>query len=509
MNVSIRRNLAASYAARGYNIVVGIAMAPIYLSYMGIEAYGLIGLFTMMMGWFQLLDMGLTPTLIRESARFRGGVVGIDSLRSLVRALEIVFGGVAAVASVMMAIFARQIAARWLNVHTLSVDTVSHAVLLMGLGVPLRWMSGLYRGVVSGFERQVFLGVYTIAVTTVRYVGVLGVFLFVGVSPVYFFAFQLVVAAAELVGLALATHLLVQRGPGPRSSFSWRPLRETFGFSLTIAFSAAVFVAVSQTDKLLLSRILPLSAYGAFSIAVVAAGAILSVSTPFEQVLLPRLAKLVAEGDEAGTLGLYFRATQAVCVLVCPAVTVIVLFAGTILRVWTGKPDLDHDAAEILRLYSVGNGFLAIGTFAYYIQYAKGDLTLHFAGQTLMLLLLVPLFAVAAGRFGGVGTGAVWASVNGLYAIAWVPIVHARVLRRVHRKWLGENVLPIVLANAAAGGAIDLLLSPPESRWKAAAFIMLAGVVLLAASVAASSAARHWVMGLLWPAAAGHPKGGI
>src|SRR5262249_22458254 len=156
----------------------------------------------------------------------------------------------------------------------------AHALMLMGLAVPLRWMSGLYRGVINGFERQVWLSGYNSAIATARFVGVLTVFVTLGATPVHFFAYQLAVALIELVGLVLATYRFIGRGEGPRERFSCTPLMGNLAFSLAIAFSATVWVVVMQTDKLLLSRILPLAQFGVFSIAVVAAAVINTANVP-------------------------------------------------------------------------------------------------------------------------------------------------------------------------------------------------------------------------------------
>jgi len=203
---SMKRNVFANYVAQIYVMAIGIVMAPVYLHYMGTEAYGLIGFFTMMTAWFQLLDMGLTPTLVRETARYRGGAIGVDTLRVFLRTLEAIFGAVSIAGAVAMVLFASWIATHWLKVKELPIEQVAQAVMLMGLAVPMRWMSGLYRGVVNGFERQVWLGGYNIIIATARFVGVLAIFATLGATPVHFFAYQLVVALIELSGLAAMTY---------------------------------------------------------------------------------------------------------------------------------------------------------------------------------------------------------------------------------------------------------------------------------------------------------------
>ena len=72
--MSLKRNILANYASQLYVTIIGIVMVPLYIKYMGSEAYGLVGFFSMLQAWFGLLDMGLTPTMSREAARFNGGV---------------------------------------------------------------------------------------------------------------------------------------------------------------------------------------------------------------------------------------------------------------------------------------------------------------------------------------------------------------------------------------------------------------------------------------------------
>ena len=69
---------------------MGLAFIPLYIRFLGIEAYGLIGLFALLQAWLSLLDMGLTPTLGREMARFTGGSRSAESIRDLLRSIEFI-----------------------------------------------------------------------------------------------------------------------------------------------------------------------------------------------------------------------------------------------------------------------------------------------------------------------------------------------------------------------------------------------------------------------------------
>ena len=170
--MSLKKNILASYATQIYVTLVGILILPLYLKYMGAEAYGLVGFFTMLQAWFNLLDMGLTPTVARETARFHGGATDALSYRRLLRALQLIFFAIAMLGGGAMFVFSGLIADRWLNVQTLPLAQVELALQLMAVSVALRWMSGLYRGCISGSERLVWLGGFNAFVATLRFVGV-------------------------------------------------------------------------------------------------------------------------------------------------------------------------------------------------------------------------------------------------------------------------------------------------------------------------------------------------
>ncbi len=393
--MSLKRNILASYATQIYVTLVGILILPMYLKYMGAEAYGLVGFFTMLQAWFNLLDMGLTPTVARETARFRGGATDALSYRRLLRALQLIFFAVALLGGGAMFVFSGHIADGWLKVQTLPLAQVKIALQLMAVGVALRWMSGLYRGCISGSERLVWLGGFNAFVATLRFVGVLPVLIWVGHTPAVFFTYQLLVAVVELAGLAAKAHGLFpgvpagqQLGWSPASLFL--PINSGLKFSLTIAFTSSVWVLVTQTDKLVLSKLLPLSDYGYFTLAVLAASGVMMISGPISGALMPRMARLQAEGNEAGLIALYRNATQMVAVIAIPACLVLAFFAEQVLWVWTGDAHAAAQAAPVLRLYALGNGFLAMAAFPYYLQFAKGDLKLHLIGNAIFILLLIP-----------------------------------------------------------------------------------------------------------------------
>src|SRR5690554_7895871 len=133
--MNFRRNILANYASQLYSAGIGILILPLYIKYMGAEAYGLVGFFTMLQAWFALLDLGLTPTIARETARYQGGSMTALHYRQLFRALSCIFVAVALFGGGGLWLLAQPIAYKWLKVETLSMGTVVLAVQIMAISV--------------------------------------------------------------------------------------------------------------------------------------------------------------------------------------------------------------------------------------------------------------------------------------------------------------------------------------------------------------------------------------
>lgn len=469
-------------------------MLPMYVKYMGVEAYGLVGFFAMLSAWFQLLDAGLTPTMSREAARYNAGALDALTLRRLLRSLEGIFCLVAIFACGAMILTSNSIATKWLRVQQLPLAEVESAIVLMAFIISFRFISGLYRGSISGLERLVWLSNFNIVLATLRFVIVIPYFWFVGASPVDFFAYQLVIGIVDLVLLASKAYsLLPKPAMATQSGWQWAPIRNVLKFSLSIGFTSTVWVLITQTDKLVLSKLLPLADYAYFTLAVVLASGVILIGGPISAALLPRMTSLNAARNAPELIRVYRTATQCVSIVAVPAVAVLAFFSEDILRVWTGNATIAGKASELLTLYSLGNGFLALAAFPYYLQFAKGNLRLHLIGNAVFALFLIPSVIWATLNYGASGAGWAWLANNAVCFLLWVPFVHRQFVPGLHVKWLLGDILPI--SGLALGSAYIIQMSLSLSNDRLTAGLQLA-VVSLAVFVA-GALGSSWLKGLV------------
>ncbi|WP_057830216.1 oligosaccharide flippase family protein [Colwellia sp. TT2012] len=443
----LKKNIIANYASQIYVAIVGIALLPIYIKYMGSEAYGLVGFFAMLQAWFGVLDLGLTPTVGREMARYKGGACSALAFRQLYRALTVIFVIVAVIGGAVLFLSSEWIATQWLNIENLPVSDVIIAVQIMAVSVALRWMTGLYRGVVTGSEELVWLSGFNAIIATLRFIGVFVSMWYFGFTPLVFFIHQFFIALIEIVSLAIKSQQLLPQKSSFNDAIGWSfsPIKSVLKFSLTIAFTASVWVFVTQTDKLVLSGILSLEDYGYFTLAVLVANGIMMIGGPISNAIMPRMARLHAEQKHEEMINVYRKSTQLVAIIAGSAAITLVATAEPLLMAWTGDLYLTEKVAPILRLYAAGNLFLCIAAFSYYLQYAKGNLKYHLIGNIGLALILIPCVIFAASHFGGLGAAYVWLIMNMLFLFIWVAYVHHKLEPKLHNRWLWNDAMIILL----------------------------------------------------------------
>ncbi len=493
--LSLNQNVLASYASQIYVAAVGILILPLYIKYMGAETYGLVGFYTMLQSWFPLLDLGLTPTISRESARYQGGAMSALAYRQLFRALSLIFACIAVMGGGSLWLLSEEVAIRWLNVTALPMEEVVLAVQIMAISVAMRWMGGLYRGVVTGAERLVWLSGFNALAATLRFIGVFPSMWLFGFTPFVFFVHQLTIALVELAGLFLMSQRLLPVRSTLDHPIGWSllPVRPLMRFALSIAFTSSVWVLLTQIDKLVLSGILPLAEYGYFTLAVLVAGGIMVVSAPISNAIMPRMARLHAEGRYNDMIKVYRNATQLVSITCGSAAITLTTCAEPLLFAWTGDAQLAAKAAPIMRLYAIGNGFLAIAAFPYYLQYAIGNLRYHLIGNAAIAVVFIPSITFAAMRYGGLGAGYAWLSYNAFCLLIWGAYIHHKFAPGLHVPWIVNDVSKITLLAMALPLTSLSLSNPPETRVQSLMLVLEVAAAAVVVSLALSNAGKNWI----------------
>jgi len=121
-------NTLANYAGKFWSNLLSLLLVPVYLHYLGVEAYGLIGAFYGVTSFIGLLDLGLSATVSREVAVRQAVPEKQATIPDLLRTTEVIYWGVSIVIILIMAFLAEPIATQWIKVEKLDLNTVKYTV---------------------------------------------------------------------------------------------------------------------------------------------------------------------------------------------------------------------------------------------------------------------------------------------------------------------------------------------------------------------------------------------
>ena len=463
---------------------MGIVFVPIYIKYLGVEAYGLIGLYITMQAWIALLDMGMTPTLNREMARFRAGEHDQTWARRLLRTLECVYIVIVGVVIVTSLILSGPIANSWLRVEELSVPTVETVIVIMGFIISIRWFMSLYRGAIMGLQEQVWLNKVSVVFATIRGLGVIPILIFVSATVEAFFAFQAAVATAELIVFARRTGHLIPRSD-EKINFDIQILKSVWNFAFGV-FSVNILATILlQADKILISLMLPLRYLGLYTLATSICSAITSLSAPIINGVYPRLTELIANKEQTLLAVTYHKSAQLLAMVVVSTGLVVSIYSSELLMLWTRDAAIALAGAGVLTVYAIGTILNGLMSLPYTLQLSYGYTRLMVILNSILVITLVPMMYWSITVYGMVGPACVWVLLNTIYIVIGVPLIHERYLTQERRRWYLHGLIAPVLLIATVCIGFRWFLGPPNISNQIDNALILSGafaIALMAAS---------------------------
>ncbi|MGO9485289.1 MAG: lipopolysaccharide biosynthesis protein [Rhodomicrobium sp.] len=447
---SLKANVAANVAGQVWRALLGFAFIPLYIRYLGVEAYGLIGVFAVLQAWLSLLDLGLRPTLNREMARFLGGENDADGVRDLLRSVEIIC--LLAAAVFFLAVWAASgwLAGNWLAAQSLSPQAVSQAITIMGAVAALAFMDTIYISSIAGLQRQVAQNIAMSAIVTVRYFGVIGILAWVSPTIQAYFLWQAFTSILSVCVLASLVYWTLPSS-GRRARFSVPALRRIWRFAGGTAGITLLGMMLTQMDKTLLSKLLPLEEFAHYALASTVTSALYMFVAPITAAIYPHMTQLVAGGNGEALRRSYHEGAQLATVLVGPAALMLILFGDRILLLWTGDPNLTAKVAPLLRVLACGTLLSNLMGMPHYLQMAHGWTSLLIRINIVALAVLIPAILLAVRAYGAIGAAWVWVALNTGYIVVVIALMHRRLLPLEKWRWYRSDVgIPLACAISAA-----------------------------------------------------------
>ncbi len=370
--------------------------------------------------------------------------------------------------------------------------------------VVLRLLEGTYHGALVGLQQLVWYNGWTAVLATLRHGGAALVVLYASPTIEAFFLWQIGISTLTVVIFALRVHRAVGMD-AIRTGVSLRPIAEVWRFAAGASTITMVAIVLSQIDKVLLSRLITLEAFGVYMLASSVASALYLAVVPLAHAIYPRMVELVSGGRTNDVSVLYHRSTAVVAVMAGTCSAVLFIFPAATIFVWSGDPALAVRVAPVLAPAALGTFLHALTYIPYQLQLAHGWTSLSIRAHLASAVLYLPLLVWTVPRYGGVGAAWLWVALNLTLVLTVTPLMHRRLLPHEFGSWMRSGVLlpfGAAVAIALAAGfvleAFDPAAFTPDgavpSRTRLGLELAAVSIAALAAAAAAAPRLRgRWV----------------
>jgi O-antigen/teichoic acid export membrane protein len=456
--------------------LLSLILTPLYVWFLGVESYGLIGFYFSWLAIVGILDSGISSTAAREMAWYSALPEEKGIIPSLLLSLEVAYWSLILVLGVGILLGAWFLGAEWFESKDLSPEVIRETLILMAISLVVQVPSGLYIAGMMGLQRQVecsgLLGLFG----TIRGLGAVLVLWLINPDIRAFFIWQLGVSALQ-TGMIRGSLWKIVSIDGQPAKFSLKILQSIKGFAGGMILITALGILITQADKMILSRLVSMEAFGYYMLAWTVGAGFSRVSGPLTQAFYPRFTELVSKRDFDNLSKQFRLVSQLMSVLILPPCALIVFLSNPIIFAWTGNQIVADGVTPILVVMVVGFVLSASSYPAACILYSKKELKSVIIINLVCVLVLLPLLIVAVINFGVMGGVYIW-GLYGLILYVSYQIYGFRETPKTKLLLLAvKDFLVPCVASFVVAGAASLWLNNVEGKFIFVVLLIFALVV--------------------------------
>jgi O-antigen/teichoic acid export membrane protein len=394
--MSISRNAAYNVIGAAFPSILTLVTVPLYLSFVGLERYGVLTLCWVILGYSGFLDVGLGLAVARRVATTKDDPEEANRIFWTAASISLVTGAIGAVG----VYFGAQAYFLWAGASASAFQAeLAGAVPILAATVPLLMAGGVLTGVLQGRERFLALNLMGLFGNSLMAIfPLLAAFLW---GPDLRVLVAAALAARLLpfpLGAYVTKRALPIRAPTKPSA---RLVPQLLGFSGWVSVTIIANTIISTVDRLAIGSRIGAAAVPIYAIPYSLVSRVILVPHSLSAALFPRF----AEADEAERRRLATSSLEAAAVLITPAIILIVGLTEPFFRLWIGA-ELATAATPVAYVLAAGFWFYCIGHMTYSMLQATGRPDL--VAKVLLAELLPFAAALLAGLhfFGVVGAAA-------------------------------------------------------------------------------------------------------
>ncbi len=400
-----------------------------------------------------VLELGISATTVREVAQFFDTEPGyVTRLIQTFSLVYWVFGGV-----ILVAVFfgAPVLVRYWINLTTIDPDTAANIIRILSIGTMVALPRALYTSLFRGRQRMAINNAIDVTIAATQQIGIV-VILKLGFGV---FAVAGWMSAVMLVGmiayLVVAARMFGTPSLVPR--FDRTVVARNLRFTSLMAGGSLLALVHSSVDRVVVSKLLPITQFGFYGFASATVGRALFVSGAIIQAAYPSFSSL-SRTDRPALQVQYRKVQDLVAYVVAPMFAAIV-FAGLPLYTYTFNAGVARSLLLPTTFLCIGFALNAASSPAYTLTIAMGRPEIFVRANTVALFITVPVAVLLTVAFGIAGAAFSFVFYNLFIYIYAIPVTCRECLDFSPWKWYLETAKPFGLA-ALLYGLAWLAIAP-------------------------------------------------
>lgn len=449
----LSRNILYNFIGQGLVLLLGFVTVKYVFRQLGEDALGIL-YFTLTMSVMLCAasDMGISYTTIREvSSHFHDEP---EYVRDFIRTASLFYWSAYVLLAVLIYLAAPSIVAHWIVLKTMDPAQAIQVLRILGIGALLLLPHSLYTGLFRGLERMEVNNAIDVITSGLQQLGTIAILAFDGDL------LHVVVWLAICFGLCIVMDIVsVARFISWKAllgSYSSKVIQRTRQYALQMMSISFLAMFHTQADKILLSKLLPLSTLGYYGFAWGFLSKATLPTNAIAQAALPSFSALFRKGDRSGMMAQYRRLHDLLCFGIAPLFAAILFSSPPLLTYLFNK--------QVAQMLLVPMAFLCLGYYMngtlnvpYVFSLAVGKPEIAARSNFYALFIVFPVTWFLVYVFGLTGAGFSWVFYH-LFAYSYsVPRVCAECLKMPVRDWYSHLFRIFVLIGLTYGTAWTIL----------------------------------------------------
>ncbi len=402
----LARSASLNLLGEGLPLVAGLISMPYVVRGLGPEAFGLLSIAWVLLGYFSLFDLGLGRATVKYVAEHlgRAELHLLDGLINTSLALQLILGSLG---GMILAALAPVLVHRLFKISPQLFSDATVTLLVLAAGLPFVLMMNCLRGVLEAAQRFDLINYVKVPSNSALFI-----------IPAVLASFKVRLPSIVLLMVLVRIGAMVSYlGFCRRALPSWRlglsldsrVLSRLLKFGGWVTTTNLVGPILVYMDRFFIASALTVAAVGFYTAPADLVARMLIVPVSLAAALFPAFSSMDSLGARSQIKIFYGRSIKYVLLALGPLLVFVAAFAREILRLWLG-PAFAVKSGTVLEILALAVLVNALGYLPYVLLQGIGRPDIPARFHLLELPLYAGLLWILVPRLGLTGAATAWAA---------------------------------------------------------------------------------------------------